>query len=396
MAVYNHALVDRELLRLWLDGHTVGQAAQVLYQRELAAAAAFTSQQQQQSSTNNDQQKGCTGGMASSASPSLSSVYPVELLVADVEDHYREFHQLEKYLHAPRRLEDQFLVQINKDDQRVLIESYYEMNSAVVREFLGKKLSSRNRKDLDEVTEKTQVDLKSCRRQFDNIKRVYKAVEESQGNAVSIIAHRFLLPTALCRDYAAIAFMTHHRMETAKKRLAFLSLKDFLSCALNMLDSWTCRNTACPYEECCLDLDREFLVFLRDCKILTERDFIERIRDHGVALVRSSLGKHALIDLETNFKNYLRVLVNMAYNLNHSKEFKDFFLDCVEKIVEPMKNAHWSLVDVMSFLKALAKAPKQSAFLTEHKHHENWIRFMATVSACVAHLFSAYTDSDGR
>lgn len=90
--------------------------------------------------------------------------------------------------------------------------------------------------------------------------------------------------------------------------------------------------TACPYEECCLDLDREFLVFLRDCKILTERDFIERIRDHGVALVRSSLGKHALIDLETNFKNYLRVLVNMAYNLNHSKEFKDFFLDCVEKV----------------------------------------------------------------
>ena len=42
---------------------------------------------------------------------------------------------------------------------------YYEFDAAVIRELLGKKLSSRNRKDLDDVSEKTKVPLKSCRRQ---------------------------------------------------------------------------------------------------------------------------------------------------------------------------------------------------------------------------------------
>jgi len=40
---------------------------------------------------------------------------------------------------------------------------YYDFDDAVIRELLGKKLSSRHRKDLDEVSEKTGVVLRSCR-----------------------------------------------------------------------------------------------------------------------------------------------------------------------------------------------------------------------------------------
>jgi hypothetical protein len=45
----------------------------------------------------------------------------------------------------------------------VYLYRYYEFDDAVIRELLGKKLSSRHRKDLDEVSEKTCVLLKSCR-----------------------------------------------------------------------------------------------------------------------------------------------------------------------------------------------------------------------------------------
>ena len=38
-------------------------------------------------------------------------------------------------------------------------------DEAVVRELLGKKLSSRQRKDLDDIEEKSGVPLRSCRRQ---------------------------------------------------------------------------------------------------------------------------------------------------------------------------------------------------------------------------------------
>ena len=42
---------------------------------------------------------------------------------------------------------------------------YYQFNKEVVRELLGKKLTGRLRKDLDDISEKTNIPLKSCRRQ---------------------------------------------------------------------------------------------------------------------------------------------------------------------------------------------------------------------------------------
>lgn len=43
------------------------------------------------------------------------------------------------------------------------VSRYYEFDDNVIREILGKKLTSRYRKDLDEVSDKTGVCLKSCR-----------------------------------------------------------------------------------------------------------------------------------------------------------------------------------------------------------------------------------------
>lgn len=67
------------------------------------------------------------------------------------------------------------------------------LDDAVCRELLGKKLSSKYRKDLDEISEKTTIKLKSCRRQFDNIKRITKSIEEAQGSFLKIIQREFLL-----------------------------------------------------------------------------------------------------------------------------------------------------------------------------------------------------------
>jgi hypothetical protein len=45
----------------------------------------------------------------------------------------------------------------------LIIEKYYSLDDVVCRELLGKKLSSKYRKDLDEISEKTSIKLKSCR-----------------------------------------------------------------------------------------------------------------------------------------------------------------------------------------------------------------------------------------
>lgn len=52
-----------------------------------------------------------------------------------------------------------------------MVERYHELDDSVLREILGKKITSKTRKDLDDVSELTNVPLRSCHRQYDNIQR---------------------------------------------------------------------------------------------------------------------------------------------------------------------------------------------------------------------------------
>lgn len=45
------------------------------------------------------------------------------------------------------------------------LRRYYAFDNAFVREVLGKKLSKGTKKDLDDISAKTGITLKSCRRQ---------------------------------------------------------------------------------------------------------------------------------------------------------------------------------------------------------------------------------------
>lgn len=93
---------------------------------------------------------------------------------------------------------------------RTYSNRYYEFNDSVAREILGKKLTSKNRKDMEEVAEKTGISLKSCRRQFNNVKRVFKTVEDLPGSLVTNINQHFLLPEELAKyvDNFSLGFAT--------------------------------------------------------------------------------------------------------------------------------------------------------------------------------------------
>ncbi len=65
-----------------------------------------------------------------------------------------------------------------------------------MREILGHKLSQRQRKDLDDICEKTGFRVRSCRRQFDNLKRVTRLVEDMRGSF-----ENFCLPVKMA-EYA--------------------------------------------------------------------------------------------------------------------------------------------------------------------------------------------------
>lgn len=153
----------------------------------------------------------------------------------------------------------------------VLIEKYYSLDDIVCRELLGKKLSSKYRKDLDEISEKTSIKLKSCRRQFDNIKRIQKVIDDQPaGSLLKIIQREFLLSEDLAKRYCAIVFIANQRFELSKKKLQYLSFMDFFECSQSIMGYWTyVYQHSSEIEE---EFDKEFLLDLRELRCLFDKE----------------------------------------------------------------------------------------------------------------------------
>jgi len=188
---------------------------------------------------------------------------------------YRTFELLEPFLQHPTgiREEDNTIVDLLANQevvplpahvQSTVIEMYYEFDDAVLRELLGKKLSSRLRKDLEDIAAETGVPLASCRRQFDNMKRVYKITEELMGDIVSNIQQHVLVSNGLASKYARVIFISKNRLEISahKKRLTNLSFQDIEYCAGAFMQFWCTEDQGEPTA----DMDPAFLRDIADLK----------------------------------------------------------------------------------------------------------------------------------
>ncbi|KAF2355441.1 Acidic fibroblast growth factor intracellular-binding protein [Trinorchestia longiramus] len=280
-----------------------------------------------------------------------------KIVAMDTNDHYRRFSEFEKILVAPFKLADECTHQISARHQKLLIEKFYTLDDSVVREIIGKKLSGRNRKDLDDVAEKTGVMLRSCRRQFDNIKRVFKLIEEASGPLISTIESYFLLSNSLSRKYAVIVFLLLNRFETNKRRLCYLEAEDFYRCGFAMIEHWSSPQSSLPGQQVVSSksggedtgIDREFLVLLRDLKCLLDRE-----KEHK-SLTLCELrrqGGCSVAEAEATFKLLSRPLCTIATQLHTPKELRDLFVDVVERIVEPVRSVGWTTSQLMAFLSA--------------------------------------------
>ncbi|XP_071276594.1 acidic fibroblast growth factor intracellular-binding protein isoform X2 [Agelaius tricolor] len=356
--VGNTTLIDEEVYRLWLDGHSVAEAVA----RRLR------------------------GGVLEREGTSVA------VLQSDTRDHYRTFQMLERLLHAPPRLLQQLLFQIPPERQALLVQRYYAFDEALARELLGKKLSKGTKKELDE---------------FDNFKRVFKAVEELRGPLAENIQQLFLLPPALARDYAAIVFFANSRFETGKRRLQFLSFGDFAACAQSMMAHWSQGALGTPktpkkpqkpqsmmahWSQGALapeaaepdgDLPKSFLQDLKELKVLvSDKDLLDQHKSLVCSALRGKISVYN--ELEANFKALSRALVNVGGKLTHARDVRDFFVDLVEKVIEPCRSDKWSPGDLRLFLTHYTAAPRN---LPGFRHQALWERYMAAISACLLRMY---------
>ncbi|XP_021933150.1 acidic fibroblast growth factor intracellular-binding protein isoform X4 [Zootermopsis nevadensis] len=272
----------------------------------------------------------------------------LELVASDVLDHYRTYSLLERLLHNPPKLAEQLAFQIEPQTRRLLIEKYYEFDDAVIRELLGKKLSSRHRKDLDEVSEKTCVLLKSCRR------------------------------------YGAVVFIACIKFETGKKKLQYLTFPDFYHCAQSIMASWTYVDKGVPeYDD--KELDREFLLDLRELRILLEK---EKEHKHLVCQkLKPQLLERSYQELDANFRSYTRALVGLACNLHRSRELRSLFLELVERCLEPWRQVSWSHTDLRNFLACYFQCALEMDVLREADLKSSWERYLTVVTSCLLRMY---------
>lgn len=233
---------------------------------------------------------------------------------------YRNFEMLEGFLNHPRVLNTQMIFSLNKTTKVSLIQSFYGLDSRVVRELLGKKLSHRIRKDLDLVAAKTSTSVLGCRRMFDNLKRVSKKVEDAQTNdIVGVIMNNFLLKRELASQYLHIIFLNHYRIDTTKRKLVLIKFQDYEYVASVFLQYFS--GTANPLEE----LDPSISEDSRSLKtiIFNHKDVLEKFK---AAVVENLVnGGHLALSEKISFNGFkilLRNILSIGSSIANSKDFK--------------------------------------------------------------------------
>lgn len=151
-------------------------------------------------------------------------------LLSVVQSQYRTFDLLEVHLQRPRFFIDQCFFPLPLEIKRSLLELYYTFDIEIARELLDKKMSSRGRRDLDEICAQSGQPLASIRRQFETFKRIHKRVEDLPGDLNQNIQRKFLLSKRLSAKYAAIVLLTRHRIEVGRRKIG-ISTTAVFECA---------------------------------------------------------------------------------------------------------------------------------------------------------------------
>jgi hypothetical protein len=317
---------------------------------------------------------------------SYSEAPKAHIVEAVINAQYHNFEMLESFLRHPKVLLTQLIFKIDDFTKQMLIQTYYRVDKRVIKQLFGKRLSHRVRKELDIISFQTQVSVLGCKRIFDNLKRIYKKVEDSEGDTVAIIMNHFLLSKDLATEYACIIFINNYKFETAKKKLSFLQYNDVVFIASVFMKYLT----ASP-ETALIELDSKIVEEAQEIRSrLNNKDVTDKIR---VAILKK-IGNDPFKDkLGSNiFKNLMKNFIMIAASIINNKTNRDLYLTILEKVVEPCISYNWTAEEFDKFMKHLIE---MYFFLTrsssEHflKGYPNFQKFLVGLGLSALRIHQA-------
>jgi hypothetical protein len=266
-----------------------------------------------------------------------------ELVELDTEDNFRLFEELRPSLEDPWSFRP--LYDIAPSSRLLLSGKFYSFDDLVVRELLGRKLTSRARKDMDEVSEATGFLRPSCARQFDNLRRLFDACDETtfqvpkpHASMAGMLTSQFNLPLVLATRYSNILWLLYHRFNVhpSKKKNAFLDLASLEYCAEALRGAW-CVERANGVEEDAFspfEIDPQVIAKMKDIKTrLGAGGAANEVWAHCRAGLPWDASRTSR--LEQRFRAWFRAVLNLASGVAQGK-LRDLFEDVVLGLVEPL------------------------------------------------------------
>ncbi|CAH8443667.1 unnamed protein product [Schistosoma turkestanicum] len=191
VTVTSPSFVDMEMFDLWVHGRTISQACSIMAQSPSVDEYGMTN----------------------------------DMLAAHVRDHFAQFTLLESGLRHP----NSFMQDC----------AYHQLTPETRKQLIHLRLSNKSRRELADIAERCELQLRSCKRQFDNLSCVARRTEDLPGPLTDNIKNCFLLPEWLAECYAAVIFITSNRFETSKKCLSYLTFENLAYCASQLMTHWS-------------------------------------------------------------------------------------------------------------------------------------------------------------
>jgi hypothetical protein len=357
--------------------------------------------------------KGVASDQQSNRTDSTSTFqfrHPMNLSFSDnlpYVEQYRVFEVLEHFICQPLLLNSQMMIQIPSNVQKFIVQKYWGLNDSVVREIVYKRLN-KSRKDLDDVSDCTGLNLKSVTRQFDNLKRIYTFIEDNQWqcNILSSIESNFLLDPLLARKYSCVLFLQYSKFNlTSKKRMQrvcfdglekcaaltlvflasdsdsffkavvseYISTSDDNESLTNLINSPIDYYNILLIDDCCwpivwkifsdidtVELDKQMLINLRDLRTILTGEVLDTacsIVLKAIIAKGETISSRRMLDLP-RIRTVLKSLMQIGGHLSQTREFRDMLEDFLAKIVEPLEEAYLTPSEIRVFLECCSNVVK--------------------------------------
>ncbi|GAM18980.1 hypothetical protein SAMD00019534_021550, partial [Acytostelium subglobosum LB1] len=198
--------------------------------------------------------------------PGISATLP--RLLEETDDQYRNFNLLQTALEHPKSLASHSMFQMDPTTRKQLIEGYYDFDNGLMRELIGRKLTSGQRRDLDDTSEKLRIRLINSERQFDNLKRISRIVfGDNRSSSIDIIMNEFSLSRELAMKYVKVLFLCFHRFDLSHKRVVGLSTNELMKAAEIVMSNW-----GDPARLFYMELDIKLKEDVRDLKVYLSKE----------------------------------------------------------------------------------------------------------------------------